>query len=262
MGAVSVLEWRRSGGISWLAWEGVGVAAAFPDRGGGVSPAPYDTLNLGLTTDDEEWHVVENRRRFCAAVGVPPEVLVVPGQVHGAALAWVGSSDAGRGALSHHSAIARHDGLLTAASGLGLGVSYADCVPVVIAARGEEGSLLAVVHAGWRGMLAGIVGRAAAALAGRGRLDAAAVGPSIGPCCFVADDVLRARFAARFPAAVGGSTVDLWACARAQLEDAGLPAASIVIAGLCTACDRRFYSHRRDAGATGRHLAVAWRQEA
>jgi len=258
----STLEWHRSGGISWLAWEAAGVAAAFPARGGGTSPAPYDTLDLGLTTADAKRHVIENRRRWCAAIGVAPERLVVPGQVHGTDLAWVGSAEAGRGVLAQEDVIAGHDGLLTAQPGLGLAVSYADCVPVVIVAAGEEGPLLAAVHAGWRGMLAGIVGQAAAELAGRGRLAAAAVGPSIGPCCFTVDDALKARFAARFPAAVRGSTVDLWACARAELESAGLPAAAIAVAGLCTAGDRRFYSHRRDAGTTGRHLAVAWRQEA
>ena len=123
----------------------------------------------------------------------------MPGQVHGTTLAWVGEAEAGRGAFDRETVIHDHDGLLTAAPGLGLAVSYADCVPVVIVARGADGPELAVVHAGWRGMLAGIVGQAAAALARRGRLLGAVVGPSIGPCCFTVDDALRARFAARFP---------------------------------------------------------------
>ena len=85
--------------------------------------------------------------------------------------------------------IAEHDGLLTAATGLGLAISYADCVPVVIVAEGEEGPAYATVHAGWRGMLAGIVGKAAAELARSGRRPVAAVvGPSIGPCCFTVDE--------------------------------------------------------------------------
>ena len=92
-----------------------------------------------------------------------------------------------------------HDGLLTAAPGLGLVVSYADCVPVVVVARGADGPEFATVHAGWRGMLAGIVGQAAAALARRGRLLGAVVGPSIGPCCFTVDEELRQRFDERFP---------------------------------------------------------------
>ena len=186
----------------------------------------------------------------------------IPGQVHGTTLAWVGDAEAGRGALDSPSVIKEHDGLLTAEAGLGLVISYADCVPIVIVADGDDGPLFATVHAGWRGMIAGIAGKAAAELASRGRLLAAAVGPSIGPCCFAVDDELRRRFQARFPGSAGATTVDLWSCARTDLEAAGVPPAGVSVAGLCTASDARFFSHRRDAGATGRHLAVAWRQEA
>jgi len=174
----------------------------------------------------------------------------------------VGEADAGRGALASETVVPEHDALLTAATGLGLAISYADCVPVVIVAENDEGPALATVHAGWRGMVAGIVGKAAAELAGRGRLVAAVVGPSIGPCCFTVDAALRRRFEQRFPGSAGAATVDLWRCARMELEAVGVPPAAILITGSCTVCDGRFFSHRRDEGATGRHLAVAWRQEA
>jgi YfiH family protein len=151
---------------------------------------------------------------------------------------------------------------MTASAGLGLVVSYADCVPVVIVGDGEDGPAFATVHAGWRGMLAGIVGKAAAELAAGRRLVAAAIGPSIGPCCFAVDEPLRRRFEARFPGSSGAATVDLWRCARLDLEAAGAPLWQIAVAGLCTASDARFFSHRRDNGVTGRHLAIAWRQEA
>ena len=255
------LTWREAGGLRWLQWQGAGVAAAFPTREGGVSPAPYDSLNLGLSVDDEPANVFANRRRLCAALGLPLERLVVPGQVHGTRLAEVGEDEAGRGTLARGDVIADTDGLSTAVPGLGLAVSYADCVPVVVAARGADGPLLATVHAGWRGMLAGIVGQAARALARRGRLTGAVVGPSIGPGHFVVDEALRERFAARFPGSAGEQTVDLWLCARRELEAAGLAPAAVSVAGLCTVGDTRFYSHRRDAGRTGRHLAVAWLQE-
>jgi YfiH family protein len=257
-----LLEWREHGGVSWLAWEARGVHAAFPARTGGVSAPPFDSLNLGLSVDDEPGHVLENRRRLCAAIGVAQERLVVPGQVHGTALRWVGEAEAGRGAFDSGSVVGQRDGLLTAAAGLGLVISYADCVPVVIVAEADDGPSYATVHAGWRGMLAGIVGIAVHELATRGRPVAAVVGPSIGPCCFAVDDGLRSRFEDRFPGAAAAATVDLWHCARVDLERAGVPATAITVAGLCTASDARFFSHRRDAGATGRHLAVAWRQEA
>jgi YfiH family protein len=260
MGAEFLMEWHEAQGLRWLAWESAGVSAAFPTREGGVSAAPYDALNLGFSVDDEPAAVLENRRRLCAVVGVSPERLVVPGQVHGTALAWVGEAEAGRGAGDRDTVIHDHDGLLTSASDLGLAVSYADCVPVVIAASGADGPELAAVHAGWRGMIAGIVGKAAEALARRGRLLGAVVGPSIGPCCFTVDDALRARFVARFPGSAGARAVDLWECARRDLEAAGVPPAGIAVTGVCTSSDGRFFSHRRDHGLTGRHLAIAWRQ--
>jgi len=256
------LEWRETGGLSWLQWEGAGVVAAFPTREGGVSPAPFASLNLGLSVADEPVNVLQNRQRFCAAIGLPNDRLVVPGQVHGITLAWVGDAEAGRGAFDRETVIHDHDGLLTATPGLGLAVSYADCVPVVIVARGADGPELAAVHAGWRGMLAGIVGQAAATLARHGRLLGAVVGPSIGPCCFNVDDALRARFAERFPGSAGDASVDLWDCAVRDLTATGVPPAAVSITALCTASDARFFSHRRDSGSTGRHLAIAWRQEA
>ncbi len=118
--------------------------------------------------NDVPENVLENRRRLCAAVGLPQDRLVVPGQVHGTTLAWVGEAEAGRGAFDSPSVIREHDGLLTRAADLGLAISYADCVPVVIVADGEEGPAFATVHAGWRGMIAGIAGMAAAEL-GKGR---------------------------------------------------------------------------------------------
>lgn len=256
------LEWREDSGLRWLEWEGAGAAAAFPTRQGGVSPAPFESLNLGLAVGDRRENVLENRRRWCRALGLRLDRLVVPAQVHGTRLEDVGEQDAGSGALAQGEAIAETDALTTGTPGLGLAISSADCVPVVIVARaGADRAELATVHAGWRGMLAGIVSQAAGALARRGRLLGAVVGPSIGPCRFVVDDGLRARFESRFPGSAGTTTVDLWRCARQELEAAGVPPSAVTVTGLCTASDARFFSHRRDHATTGRHLAVAWVQE-
>lgn len=259
--ATAGLAWRESGGLHWLEWRSGAATAAFPTREGGVSEAPFDTLDLGLSVGDDDEAVLENRRRFWAAVGLPPARVVVPGQVHGTTTAWVGDAEAGRGAGDRESVLREHDALLTATPGLGLVVSYADCVPVVIVASGPQGPALATVHAGWRGMLAGVVGKTARELARHGRLTAAVVGPCIGPCCFAVDDALRERFQTRFPGSGGGATVDLWACARQELEAAGLAPEAITVTSLCTSSDGRFFSHRRDRGSTGRHLAIAWLQE-
>jgi polyphenol oxidase len=252
--------WRRADGLEWLEWSAGGARVVFPTRAGGVSAPPYDSLNLGLSTDDTAEAVIENRRRLCAAVGLPLERLVVPGQVHDTVVREVGAGEAGRGTLAPEDVIPRTDALFTRASGLGLAVSYADCVPVAIVAADAAG--FATVHAGWRGMVDGIVGKAAAELARGGRLIAGVVGPSIGPCCFTVGEDVRRRFAERFPGAVQGGSVDLWACARQELEAAGLAPAAVSVTGLCTSCDRRFFSHRREHGLTGRHLGLGWRQEA
>jgi len=102
---VNGFGWEQRDGVSWLAWQGGGVRAAFPARTGGVSAPPLDSLNLGLSVDDETQNVLENRRRLCAAIGVPQERLVVPGQVHGTTLRWVGEAEAGRGAFDSPSVI-------------------------------------------------------------------------------------------------------------------------------------------------------------
>ncbi len=260
LGPSGETAWREAGALRWLEWRAGEAVAAFPSREGGVSAPPFDSLNLGLSVGDDPSAVLVNRRRFWGAVGLEPGRVVVPGQVHGTTLGWVGEAEAGRGAADRESVLHEHDALLTATPALGLVVSYADCVPVVILASGPQGPALATVHAGWRGMLAGIVGAAARELASRGRLAAAVVGPSIGPCCFAVDDGLRAQFEARFPGSAGAETVDLWACARRELEAAGLPRDAVMLTSLCTASDGRFFSHRRDRGATGRHLAIAWLQ--
>jgi len=252
------LSWCESEGLRWLSWQGAGVGVAFPTRAGGGSPPPWHTLNLGLSVGDEPARVLENRGRLLRVLGLRPERLVVPQQVHGAELRWVGEEEAGRGAASAGDAITSCDGLLTATPGLGLAVSTADCLAIVIVARGTEGLALAAVHAGWRGVLQGLAGQAAAELSRRGELLGAVIGPSIGPCCFVVDDDLRARFAARFAGVSQRRTVDLWAAARADLLAHGVPAEGLTVTGICTSCDPAFFSHRRDSGLTGRHLAIAW----
>lgn len=247
--------------MRWLEWRGAGVKAVFPTREGGVSRGPWESLNLGLSVGDDAGRALENRHRLCEAVGMPLERLVLAHQVHGQRILEIGDAEAGRGAAAVDDAVGEGDALLSSTPGLGLCVSTADCLPVVVVAQAGEGPVLAAVHAGWRGVLGGIAGDAAAALGSRGRLLGAVIGPSIGPCCFVVDDDLRARFTARFGDVVSGDAVDLWSAVTGQLVAAGVPRMNIIRSEVCTSCDRRFFSHRRDRGLTGRHLAIAWRRE-
>jgi YfiH family protein len=250
---------HRAGDLVWLAAEGTGWRLAFSTRLGGVSKGPFESLNIGLSVGDDPAAVLQNRVRLMAAQGLDLDDLVVPGQVHGVAVRLVDAGDHGRGARSRDTVISATDALLTPTPGLPLMVGFADCVPVFFAAQREGGgAAVALAHTGWRGMLAGVLAETAAALSRLGRLTAAVVGPSIGPCCFAVGDEVGSALEARFPGVWRNGHVDLWACAEQELESAGLPAAALANARLCTSCDRRFYSHRRDNGLTGRQAAVAW----
>jgi polyphenol oxidase len=249
----------RTGELVWLAAEGTGWRLAFSTRRGGVSEGPFESLNIGLSVGDDPAVVLQNRARFIAAQGFDLDDLIVPGQVHGVVARVVDAGDRGRGARSRDTVISATDALLTPTPGLPLMVSFADCVPVFLAAQTEGGgAAVALAHAGWRGMLAGVLTETAAALSRIGRLTAAVVGPSIGPCCFAVGGEVGSALEARFPGVWRDGHVDLWACAAQELASAGLPAAALTDPRLCTSCDRRFYSHRRDHGITGRQAAVAW----
>lgn len=225
-----------------------GTVAVFSTRRGGVSRPPWDTLNLGRHVGDSPADVAENRRRFCRAVGVEPETLVTAGQVHGDVVAVASSP-------GHHPDA---DGLVTLSPGLALAVFCADCVPVWLLDPVTPAA--AVLHAGWRGSLAGIAARGVATmvarLGGRAQDILAAIGPSIGPCCYeVGPEVWEP--AARF---YGGEVVgrvlpdgkarlNLWEVNRKALAASGVLPANIYVAGLCTSCRADlFYSHRRAAG--------------
>jgi polyphenol oxidase len=241
----------------WYEARGDGWRAAFSTRLGGVSPAPFDSLNLGFSTGDDPVNVLHNRAALAAAAGYDGSALIVPGQVHGTTIAEVGSGERGRGAPGPGDVIAATDGLLTREAGVPLLVSFADCVPVLLVA-GRPARAIALVHAGWRGMLAGIVVQAAHAVAAAGEPAAAIIGPSIGPCCFAVSPDVGAAFDAAFAGTWQAGRVDLWEAARRQLRSGGFAAAAMLTSGLCTCHDHDFFSHRREHGSTGRQAAIAW----
>jgi copper oxidase (laccase) domain-containing protein len=127
----------------------------------------------------------------------------------------------------------------------------ADCVPLAVARTDRPA--LALLHAGWRGLLEGVVSEGVAALGGRAR---AAVGPAIGPCCYEVGPDVAGPFAARFGAGVvANGSVDLWSAAERALRDAGV--ASVERFDVCTSCHPDlFFSHRRDGGITGRQGVI------
>lgn len=235
-----------------------GFLAAFLERSGGVSAGPFSSLNGSYLVGDDEAAVHENRRRVAEAFGL--ERFCVPGLVHGTRISEVGPRQATDGSRGPARALADADGTTTTEPGIGLGAFSADCL-IALMGHPREGRV-AMVHAGWRGLAAGILRRAAMRFDDPGEVRVA-LGPTIGPCHYeVGEEVVLAVDAGSSAGVVserreGRWYLDLVGTARAVLRAWGIR--RIEETGLCTACEEaRFYSYRRD-GTTGRHLALAVR---
>jgi polyphenol oxidase len=233
------------------------VRVVFTTRVGGVSGGPFEGLNLAASTGDRPEAVRANRRRLCAELRIDEERVSMARQVHGARVhALDAPSRPGRftGALRGWP---EGDGLVTRRAGLGLVVLGADCLPVVLWRRDEPA--VAAAHAGWRGLVGGVLERAARALGDPARVGAA-VGPGIGPCCYPVSAEVRDEFAAAFGTGVlRPPAVDLAAAAVAALRRVGVPGSAVTAVEACTSCEaERFYSFRRDGAACGRQAGVAW----
>jgi polyphenol oxidase len=256
-------EIRPQGGLDVLAWpafEGLGARVMVTTRGGGVSAGPYESLNLSFSVHDEPGAVLENRHRMAAAAGAGLADFVFARQVHSGRARVVTAADRGRGTLSLDDAIPDTDALVTADPGVVLAILVGDCVPIVLydpAAR-----VLACVHAGWRGTVAGIGPAALAAMAGLGARPErvlAGIGPAIGRDRYqVGEDVateVRRYFGPGAEAegddtdgGAGAGTIlrpdgtgrwllDLWAANRRQLAQAGVPDGQIHVAAAATGPD-------------------------
>lgn len=238
------------------------VRHGFSTRLGGVSPEPFDTLNLGLGTADRPEDVIENRARFGHALGLDASAIVVPKQVHGKNVVRVDSSFAGRGATSYDAGIDDCDAIITDTPGLTLALHYADCVPIFL--LDPENRAIGMVHAGWKGTSLGIARAAVEAMTHEfgtdpGRLQAA-IGPAICRFCFDVDADVAQEFFKAFPhnervMNQSGETkwrVDLKMANQLLLTSSGVLESNIAVCEECTSCNRaEFFSHRRD-GETGR----------
>jgi YfiH family protein len=208
--------------------------AVFTTRRGGVSAGRFESLNLGLLTADEPENVAENRRRVADLVGHPWERFHFGKQVHGTDVVSVNDHRDG-------------DGRATAKAGEPAIVFGADCVPVVLAADGA----VAALHCGYRPLAGGIIANGIAALrelGGKGPITAL-IGPGARGCCYEVGPEVHALFRT----GRHGNNLDLAEVAIDQLGDA-----EIVDTGICTICDERFFSYRRE-GETGRQSGVICR---
>jgi hypothetical protein len=253
-----------------LVWEfhhaAHGTRVIFTGRPGGVSPPPYESLNLGYHVNDDPANVTENRRLICAVYGIDPQRVTSPAQRHTAVVRWVeNESQVGIGAgptpeTGWSNPFDPCDALLTRMKQVPLLLHFADCVPVVLTGQDGDGPLIAVIHAGRKGLVEGVIANAVSEVA---RLIepaglSAAVGAPIGTCCYEVDEHAAAAFGKRFgQSAVRGRYLDLHYAAAKELIQAGVPEENIHTLELCTSCDDNFFSYRRD-GVTGRHAAIAW----
>lgn len=256
------MEWREDDGVRWLEADLGEARAAFSTRGGGVSQAPFDSLNLGVLTDDSGDAVVANRRRLASALGRNPARVPIGLQVHGGSLAFHGGPQEPSPFATPGSQIPEVDGHVTAATDLAPLVFVADCLPVALSGPGG----VAMLHCGWRGLAAGIVAAGAEAIAATH----AAIGPGIGPCCYEVGPEVLAAFAHLGDgiATDGPKTgpgvpksahrqLALPEVARHLLRAAGVE--RVESADLCTSCEAElFFSHRRDGGRTGRQAGLVW----
>lgn len=221
---------------------GHGARGLFTTRLGGVSEAPYDSLNLGRFTDDDAAAVERNRKILHGLVG-GERAMLASKQVHGTIVA--------RFAHERDERPAEADGQATSYDPSVAIVFTADCLPVLLAADGA----VAAIHAGWRGLASGVLEEGVAALRDLGATGpvTAAIGPGACGRCYEVGDEVREAFG--LPPAGTPAPIDLKAIARERLEGA-----IVHDVGLCTMCaDGLFFSHRADGGVTGRQAGVAWR---
>lgn len=228
------------------------VKACVTTRSGGVSAAPYDSLNLASHVADDPLNVAENRRLLRASLGLAQEPVWLE-QVHGTQVLRIDD----RGARSPTA-----DAAWTDRAGTPCVIMSADCLPVLFA--DDAGSCVAAAHAGWRGLAAGVLERTVRALPVAPAALTAWMGPAIGPAAFeVGTDVVEAfEKSMNVPAGAftskpsGRYWCDLFLLARTRLADAGVT--RIYGGGDCTHGDAsRFFSHRRD-GVCGRIASMVW----
>lgn len=238
-----------------LDWEGAPEVyrVVFTTRLGGVSEGAFESLNLGILTDDDPERVVENRRRLCEAVQADADTATMAWQVHGSAV-----TEAEPRGILERTVFEQCDGLWTDRPGQAMALVTADCFPVAIARVTDRGggAGLCVLHVGWRGLLEGIVASGIGAL-GDGPLTAA-IGPGIGACCYEVGEEVAGPFRDRFgDDVVVDGRLDLGGSTERTLQEAGV--ASVERLGHCTACEPElFFSHRRDRGRTGRQGVIAY----
>ncbi|CAM3726697.1 peptidoglycan editing factor PgeF [Cohnella lubricantis] len=259
-----------------------GLTVGFTTRQGGHSASPRDSLNTALHVGDDLAAVLRNRRRTAETLGWDFAAWTCAEQVHSARVRVVASAERGRGRESRESAIQDTDALVTNEPDLLLVMYFADCVPLYF--YDPETGAMGLAHAGWKGTVADIAGETvrtmAASFGTRPENLLAAIGPSIGPCCYEVDEPVMkhvrplvselmgeseslagAGFESRgnppfIERGNGRASLDLKEINRHLMIKAGILPSRIELSSWCTGCRTDlFFSHRKENGATGRMMS-------
>jgi polyphenol oxidase len=243
------------------------LSAGITTRHGGVSGAPWTTQNCALHVGDVETDVLENRKRAASAAGFDFSAWTCAEQVHGSEIAVASKMQRGAGRLRREDSVGDKDGMITDTPGIMLAAFYADCVPLWFV--DPEHRAVGVAHAGWKGTVGKIAEKAVDAFVKTFDSDPsrmlAAIGPSIGACCYEVDDYVIDKVKEAggtlgedyVPAASNGRyMLNLSKFNANQLVKAGILLNHIEITGYCTSCrSDLFFSHRKEQGKTGRMAA-------
>ena len=228
----------------------------FCSRLGGFSRGVFSSLNLSLRDGDDPAAVSKNRAKVCNAFGIAEDALITLKQVHGREVVTIDGSTKPVDGL-------KGDGIITDRSDLAIGILTADCLPLLVLE--PEARVVAAIHAGWRGLVAGVIEEGIDTMEERFSIKRervmVAIGPSIKGCCYtVGQDVagiLKDRFAKTPHVRMEGDGihVELASLAVVALKGAGIREGNIEVVGPCTSCDKRLFSYRRD-GRTGRQISL------
>ncbi|MEH7387562.1 peptidoglycan editing factor PgeF [Bacillus sp. JJ1521] len=242
------------------------LVVGFTTKSGGESKAEYESLNLGLHVLDDKTLVVSNRKKLADILHFPPETWVCSEQTHKNKIAKVTKYDRGAGVFTYEDGIKDTDGLYTTEKDILLTLCFADCVPLYFFTPSKQ--FIGIAHAGWKGTVHDIAGemvRAWKEVEGvKPEEIHALIGPSIGKCCYIVDDYVM-NFVKGLDH-IDSKSYEKISDNQYRLElkelnyqlmvRAGIPPENIQVSSYCTSCENQlFFSHRRDAGKTGRMMS-------
>lgn len=250
-----------------------GLVAGFTTKEGGRSSSHYNSLNLGLHVNDDTTTVAENRKLLAKLLDFPASQWACSDQVHDNRIEEVTKEEAGKGVFHYEESIKGTDGVYTKEANLLLTLCYADCVPLYFCAPSKK--LIGMAHAGWKGTVKDIAGEMVRKWQEREYIHPseviAAIGPSIGDCCYVVDDHVIGFVEEKLDktdirpyqtVSPGQYSLNLKALNKKLMMKAGIQEENIHVSSYCTSCDSDlFFSHRRDKGQTGRMMSFMGRKE-